>query len=158
MMACREVTVNDGRILKQDQKSFEYLEVRSSGELWLFWESQEGARKSAKDIKKSIWEARIDEQGLIQLQFKPDFLRSECQSSVGLLKKYTMDGDQLIYAEFDFDPGVCANEVQGRTLKLDLRRVKGMAYAWVDIGPGREVLEGTEVDGKFAAYGGFLLK
>lgn len=158
LAACREVSVNDGRILPQDLKSFEYLKTRVRGELWKFWESDKGDKRTAKDLKKTIWSAQIDESGLIRLEFQPDFLRAPCGSSVGALKKYTMDGDRLLYAEFDFDPVQCANEVQGRLLRIDFRRIDGMAYAAVEVGAGREDWENEQISGRFEAHGGFLLR
>lgn len=54
-----------------------------------------------------------------------DILGASCGSSIGQLVKIDMDGAELDYAVFAFDPGACAFSYQGREITLDFKHDNG---------------------------------
>ena len=115
--ACKEVPVDSaGALPPEAGQSLVALNGTYAGKLML------GNFNQTRLIEPNF-QIRVSNSGLRPiLTANIDIAGRTCGSSIGRLLNFEVDGAWDVIANFEFDPGVCGNLVQGRRVTIYLNR------------------------------------
>lgn len=132
-MGCKEIPIESGVIPESYRNEAKLLEGRYDGEIFLLYHHRPNRTKGTRGTQRGLFEFKMDDQNRLIAVSDMDFAGRKCESSLGHLIRMVIDEkEKIVGLEFSLDPGKCAEDVSGRSVKFKVSENKDSAMVDLD--------------------------